>query len=129
MNNMKLAMMADDGKEIVYLSRNDYEVVTTEEIENTLIIDISKIDIKYKNYFDPFIIENTTNDFTFKKKENEYILKTTEYYFIFDEKLNNILNKKLKSNPKFELAVGYGFEVEGGELWSIFFVGTVKNAN
>lgn len=129
MNNIKLVMKADDGKEIVYLSRNDYEVVTTEEIENTLIIDISKIDIKYKNYFDPFIIENTTNDFTFRKKENEYILKTTEYYFIFDEKLNNILNKKLKSNPEFELAVGYGFEVEGGELWSIFFVGTVKNAN
>lgn len=126
---MKLLMKSDDGKEIVYLSRDDYDVVTTEEIENTLIIDISKIDIKYKNYFDPFIIENTANNFSFKKKENEYILKTTEYYFIFDEKLNNILNKKLKSNPEFELAVGYGFEVEGGELWSIFFVGTVKNAN
>lgn len=66
---MKLVMKADDGKEIVYLSRDDYDVVTAEEIENSLIIDISKIDIKYKNYLDFFIRENTANNFNFKRKK------------------------------------------------------------
>jgi len=126
---MKLVMKADDGKEIVYLSRDDYDVGTAEEMENSLIIDISKIDIKYKNYLDFFIRENTANDFNFKRKKNEYILETPDYYFIFDEKLNNILNAEIKSNPEFHLIIGHGVKVEGGESWNMFSVGVVKNAS
>lgn len=126
---MKLVMKADDGKEIVYLSRDDYDVVTAEEIENSLIIDISKIDIKYKNYLDFFIRENTANNFNFKRKKNEYILETPDYYFIFDEKLNNILNAEIKINTEFHLIIGHGVKVEDGECWNMFSVGVVKNAS
>ena len=126
---MKLVMKADDGKEIVYLSGNNYDVGAAEEIENTLIVDVSKIDIKYKNYLDVCVKNNTAIDFSMKKKEDEYILETPDYYFIFDKKLDNIIREEVKINTGFRLAIGHGIKVEGGEFWSIFSVGVIKNAN
>ena len=80
---MKLVMKADDGKEIVYLSRKDYDVGYLEEIENALIVDISKIAQRYKDYLENIIEDNIE----MKKQGKEFILITPAIYFMFSEQL------------------------------------------
>lgn len=126
---MKLVMKADDGKEIVYLSSDDYSLATVEKLEDTLFVDVSKIEQKYKNYLYNFIQDGTGINFNMKEKGSEQILETPDIYFIFDDKLSNMIKEELKHNSIVNIVIGYSVEVKDEKLWNYFLAGVVENAS
>lgn len=124
---MKLVMKADDGKEIVYISNSLYDVGTVDELEGTLIINISKIENKYKDYLEPYIKENNTKIFQLKKRDEELILLTPDYYYVFDDKINSII-KEDYSDKNFDIAIGYEFKEDNQIYWNLFYMGSINNA-
>lgn len=63
---MKLVMKADDGKEIVYFSNNDFDIGYLDDMENSLVIDISSSLTIYKEYLKSFFNDVEKEDFTRK---------------------------------------------------------------
>ena len=126
---MKLVMKAHDGKEIVYLSGDDYSLATVEKLENTLFVDISKIEKKYKDYLYPFIKNGTGISFNMKEKGSEQILETPDINFIFDSKLSNIIRDELKYNSILNIVIGYSADVENKNLWNYFLAGVIENSS
>lgn len=124
---MKLVMKADDGKEIVYIPNSFYDVGTVDELEGTLIINISKIEKKYKDYLEPYIKENNTKIFQLKKRDEELILLTPDYYYVFDDKINSII-KDDYSDKNFDIAIAYEFEEDNQTYWNLFYMGSINNA-
>lgn len=126
---MKLVMETDDGKEIVYLQGDDYSLATVEKLENTLFVDISKIEKKYKDYLYPFIKNGTGINFKMKEKGSEQILETPDIDFIFDNKLSNIIRDELKYNSILNIVIGYSADVENKNLWNYFLAGVIENSS
>lgn len=126
---MKLVMKADDGKEIVYLSSDDYSFATVEKLEDTLFVDVSKIEQNYKDYLYKFIKDGTGINFNMKEKDSKQILETPDIYFIFDNKLSNMIKEELKHNSIVNIVIGYSVEVKDEKLWNYFLAGVVENAS
>jgi len=124
---MKLKMQTKDGKEIVYIPNSFYDVGTVDELEGTLIINISKIEQKYKDYLEPYIKENNTKIFQLKKRDEELILLTPDYYYVFDDKINSII-KEDYSDKNFYIAIAYEFEEDNQTYWNLFYMGSINNA-
>lgn len=120
-------MQTKDGKEIVYIPNSFYDVGTVDELEGTLIINISKIKGKYKDYLEPYIKENNTNIFQLKKRDEELILLTPEYCYVFDDKINCII-KEDYSDKNFDIAIAYEFEEDNQTYWNLFYMGSINNA-
>lgn len=138
---MKLVMKADDGKEIVYFSNNDFDIGYLDEMENSLVIDISSSLTIYKEYLKSFFNDVEKEDFTRelsvgKKKDSEFVLKTEKYYFIFENKLVDAIDKisqELKLNESVNITIAYAENTENtkeyqGE-WHCFNIGVIKSAH
>lgn len=132
---MKLVMKADDGKEIVYLSDENYELGFMKEMENYLIIDISRSPDKLKEFL--FSSKNKNNSidlFKLRKKDDEVILETSDYYYVFSEKLTNAINQiseDLKLNEFMSMAIAYSEDIKNQKerQWCSLEIGRIINSN
>lgn len=136
---MKLVMKASDEKEIVYFSNNDFDIGYLDEMENSLVIDISSSLKIYKEYLKSFFNDFEKEDFirelsVGKNKDSEFVLKTKKYYFIFENKLVYTIDQiaqELNPDESINITIAYAENTENtkeykGE-WHCFNIGIIKN--
>lgn len=138
---MKLVMKADDGKEIVFFSNEDFDIGYLDELENSLVIDISSSLKIYKEYLKSFFNDFEKKDFIKElsvgnKKDSEFVLKTEKYYFIFENKLIDAIDQiaeELKPDDSKNITIAYAENIKNtkeykGE-WHCFNIGVIKSTN
>lgn len=104
---MKLLMKADDGKEIVYLYGNDYDIGTVSTYPDDLFIMINNLSIEKKEYLDK-LFESEEKLFTSYTKNNNFVLETPLYYFLFPNNVNDSIAKITENNEN-DTIVRIGF--------------------
>lgn len=104
---MKLVMKADDGKEIVYLSSDDYDVGTVSTYPDDLFIMINNLSIEKKEYLDK-LFESEEKSFTSYPRDNNFVLETPSFYFLFANNVNDSIIKITENNEN-DAIVRIGF--------------------
>jgi len=104
---MKLKMQTKDGKEIIYFSKNDYDVGTVSTYPDDLFIMINNLSIEQKEYLDK-LFESEEKLFTTYTKNNNFVLETPLFYFLFANNINDSIAKITENNEN-DTIVRIGF--------------------
>lgn len=133
---MKLVMKADDGKEIVYISGDGYDIGYVDESPDNLIIELLEINPKHKEYLENIIKENLGKNLEeklklkLKLKGKEFTLITPCIYFTFEEELYDMINEELKINNQLMLSIGCRIKIDNEyKLCTFFTTDLKKNEN
>lgn len=78
---MKIVMKADDGKEIIYISEDDYDVGNLFNFPDDIFIMINNLPVEKKQYLEKiFEMNETLESFI---RNDDFVLETSEFYFLF----------------------------------------------
>lgn len=78
---MKFVMKADDGKEIIYISEDDYDVGNLFDFPDDIFIMINELPQEKKEYLEKVFETNETLE-SFMRND-DFVLETSEFYFLF----------------------------------------------
>lgn len=121
---MKLMMKANNGKEIVYFSGDDYYLGSYSEYPNDLFIMINSIELEKKEYLNMLLKSNLK--YSSYSKCDDFVFETPKYYFLFSSRVNNEI-KDIIENNKNDCSIYIGFSsIENPEEAILIGIGVVN---